>query len=197
MTAAFSGATPLALNQEGTDELRPWISDDGLTLLYDVGDAQDTGSSTDRTLRRATRSTRQDDFVLVDDFGAGEAPFVVGGPNGTLYYAAAVVNGAILQVSLSAWVPTGDPVTVMSSPSERPVVTRDGLTLYFAMGPNYTEIYGAQRTDGLSPFDGAMIVSELVDGYAPSWISADGCRLYYDKNMGGEDLDIVMAQRTP
>jgi hypothetical protein len=98
---------------------------------------------------------------------------------------------------MTAWTPSGDVLVLTDSPSERPLVTSDELTLYFAEGPNYSEIYMSTRASKTEPFAEREPVPELVAGYAPSWLSADGCRLYFDQNVSSDDLDIVMAERQP
>ena len=189
----FSAPRRLALNVEYIDELRPWISEDGLTLLYDVGEAQETGSSPGRSMNLATRATRQDDFLVGSDLASGESPFVIGGSNGTMYLSDAE---EIFRASVSAWAPRGTPLSVHAGPSERPVVTRDELTLYFAAG-DFQNIFMAQRASTNEPFVDERTVEELENGYAPSWLSPDGCRLYWDLNTTTDDVDIVMSERLP
>lgn len=84
-----------------------------------------------------------------------------------------------------------------------PVLSRDGLSLYFGSsretGANsgVFRIYVATRVSRDAEFFQVTTVPGLVGLDArPSWISADGCRLYFftERKPGGS-LDIMVAER--
>jgi Tol biopolymer transport system component len=78
-----------------------------------------------------------------------------------------------------------------------PVIRSDGLELYFAssrpepMGAGSLDIWVARRNELDEEFSAAAKVDELTTSRddAPSWISPDGCTLYflrYTSGAGGE-----------
>lgn len=79
-----------------------------------------------------------------------------------------------------------------------PVVSPDGLTLYFTSyrqgSAGSSDIWVASRASTADPFGTATNVAELNTTVAewPTWISNDGCRLYFGSDrgggMGGHDL---------
>ena len=78
-----------------------------------------------------------------------------------------------------------------------PVVTADELHIYFARynGTDY-DVYEASRTSITDGFGAATAVPGIsTTGYdeLPSWVSPDGCHLYYSSAAGvsGEDLFMV------
>lgn len=79
-----------------------------------------------------------------------------------------------------------------------PVVTADGLTLYFSRGDN-PQIFVTHRASLEAPFEPATLVAELADGKVdtPSWISLDGCRLYFTsiRSDGAGNYDLYVAVR--
>lgn len=83
-----------------------------------------------------------------------------------------------------------------------PVVSGDGLTIWWTSnrsgGAGGTDVYAAHRSATTLDFAGAIRLTEVAtagDDY-PSWISADGCRLY-GFSTEGTDSDVWMAERTP
>jgi hypothetical protein len=84
-------------------------------------------------------------------------------------------------------------------------VTADGTTLYFASnrghdgGYGRTDIYVARRMAADGPFGEPALVSEVnAAGSAnrTSWVSPDGCRLYFasDRASPGSE-DIYVAEK--
>ncbi|MFI5301054.1 MAG: TolB family protein [Polyangiales bacterium] len=68
-----------------------------------------------------------------------------------------------------------------ASDENNPVLMADGLTIYFASNRTGTsQVYVAHRATMASAFGAPTVVSEVnsSDANYPSWISADGCRLY-------------------
>lgn len=86
-----------------------------------------------------------------------------------------------------------------------PTVTPDELTIYFcsdrpaAGAKGQFDIYVARRTNKSDPFSGIKPVDELnttADEY-PTWVSPDGCRLYFssDRVRGDGSGDMFVAER--
>lgn len=81
-----------------------------------------------------------------------------------------------------------------------PVVTPDGLTIYFRSDRPAAfggfNVYTASRSTTAEPFGPVSIVpnvnTDADDG--PSWISPDGCRLYLSSDAAGTH-DIYVASR--
>jgi hypothetical protein len=197
---AFGAARQIELSVDELDEMSPWISPDGLTLFYDTGPPQATGASYDRVLRRATRSSRTQEFSDIRDLGGGFAPYAVGGPSGTLYFAYPAASGGIRQSSLDLWLPNPAHTVVVPPVSQRSAVTLDELTIYFGDGPDSTAgIQVARRASRNEPFGNPAAVSELGGNevLGPGWISPDNCRLYFDHTVDMADRDIAIAERRP
>jgi len=80
-----------------------------------------------------------------------------------------------------------------------PVVTADELQMYFARynGTDY-DVYAASRTSITDGFGAASAVPGLsTTGYdeLPSWVSPDGCHLYYSSAAGVTGADLFMMAR--
>jgi Tol biopolymer transport system component len=86
-----------------------------------------------------------------------------------------------------------------------PVLSRDGLTLYFASkrtdpaARGNDDIWIARRTTVSDPFGAPIAVSELNSAAAdgPRWLSSDGCTLYFtsDRAGGQGGYDLYVATR--
>ena len=191
--AAFGKPTVLIARMGGV----PWISDDLLTLFYE-DTLKNSGVS------RTQRATLQEPFAetgfspYFKDYGD---PFVVGGQNGRLYLSA-VHSGGFAVMKLKDWEP-GDPQLVPSAghgADARPALTPDELTLYFGSSPRAgtgrkEDIWVQERPSVNDPFNAAVNVGELntQPQNFPSWVSPDGCRLYFDA--GTFPRDLYVAER--
>jgi Tol biopolymer transport system component len=86
---------------------------------------------------------------------------------------------------------------------EQPVPSADGLSIFFAskrVPEKRSDIYFARRNATNEPFANPVAVTELNTPYidAPSWLSPDGCRLYFvrgDEN--DKDVQILVAEKPP
>ncbi len=88
---------------------------------------------------------------------------------------------------------------------DNPVITADELTLYWASvrgAVATSDIYEATRTDAKSPFSGVRRVGSLsapARDERPTFVSADGCRLYYSSSTrpikAGSVSDIFVATK--
>jgi Tol biopolymer transport system component len=80
-----------------------------------------------------------------------------------------------------------------------PVITPDGLALYFASdrGGHGDDIWIARRASPSQPFLAPVLVTELssdVDD-APTWVATDECTIYLRRGATGGPRDIWMAAR--
>jgi Tol biopolymer transport system component len=142
----------------------------------------------------------------VDTFGNAEVvanvnstsddvhPYVL--PEGlTLYFASTrVPNGIYVAERSSARssfpTPTRlDEIDTFGDESH-PAVTPDNRTLYFCSrrpgGQGGYDLWTASRSSTLSPFGNPVNVAEINTAAfeCPDWISADGCRLYFESDQG-------------
>jgi hypothetical protein len=70
-----------------------------------------------------------------------------------------------------------------------PVVTEDELTIYFAgfgITLNPLDLWVASRTSRSLPFDNVQALDEFNTeaDEIPTWVSPDGCRLYFERALG-------------
>lgn len=84
-----------------------------------------------------------------------------------------------------------------------PVVSLDGLTLYWASdrpdggAKGKLDIWRARRSKTSELFGSPENVAELntPDAEAPTWLSPDGCRLYLQRNIGDGPSSIYLAEK--
>jgi hypothetical protein len=91
-------------------------------------------------------------------------------------------------------------IAPVSGDDEAPVLSSDGLTLYFSSSRTDTafDIYVSTRATTSDAFGAPTLVSELsvAGAYdAPSWLSADNCRLYMMSNRTVGNIDLYLATR--
>jgi hypothetical protein len=200
--APFGEARALdELNSE-FDELTGSLSDDLQTLYFD---RQDRGQR--YQIFAATRPAPEAAFGaptairLGDDATSDFEPFITADH---LYFGSTRVNGlASLFAAVGAGTQFGAPqwlrsLQTLNSPAayEAPVVTRDGLTIYFAApldGRLDKDIWIATRASRYDPFDAPRPVDSVntTGRDTPAWISDDGCRLYYITGTGRPALRIA------
>jgi hypothetical protein len=205
---AFQDAVALdELNTE-LDERTASLSDDKQTLYFDR-----QGPSQRYQIFAATRSAPGEPFgaptliVLRDQASSDIEPFIT--PS-ALFFASRSNDGS---ASLFTADPSGTSfaatrqltsLEVLPAPTayEHPVVSSDGLTIYFSAPPNSAaprDIWRASRSDPEQPFGSVRAVAELntLSAENPTWISGDGCRLYFMTNRTGQGLGLWLAYRTP
>jgi len=94
-------------------------------------------------------------------------------------------------------------IAELNAPGEDawPVISDDQLTIYFgsdrATAGDY-DIYVASRTSAAVQFGVPVRVAELStsDWETPTWISPDGCALYFTRGgAGGSNVDVFVAVR--
>ena len=205
----FGDPEPLdELNTTG-DEYKAMLTDDGLTIYFD---RKPVGAG--YSIMTATRPSLAADFVndapvsnvnlagsssfepMVDSQGMYFGTTRDGDTE--LYFAPRAGNGFA----------AGESLLMVNSPDhneELPVVSADGLSLYFvstdrAAPPTGLDVWMAVRDDRKAPFGAPRILESLRTDQEefPGWISDDDCRLYFASNRGpGGDRDLWLATRTP
>ena len=126
-------------------------------------------------------------------------------------------SGPNVDIALATLGPTGYAIEPADGPLKNvnlptsydasPVVSRDGLSLYFSssrpapVGLGATNIWVATRTSRGVPFNSPVIVANVnspAEEY-PGFISGDGCRLYMSSTRaggrGGQDLYVASKPR--
>ena len=148
----------------------------------------------------ATRGDVTDDYSLVGPAldGGGSVqfhPYIL--PNGSgIYWSAgdgALDGFDIYRADASGGGFLGPSKLVVNSlwADILPVLTPDDRTLFFASnrpgGEGGYDIYVSVRFDASDPFGAPTPVSELntEDNDTPSWVSTDGCRLYFTSSSDG------------
>ena len=207
--AAFGAPGPVASVNTLGDERGGSVSADGRALFFH---SSRTG---EYDLYVATRPNTAAPFGAPASLGAGvntameyeQQPFIAADSE-TLYFDRTPSGGttAIYRASSS---PTGftNPVeltelSAAGSSSMRPIVSADGLTMFFSSdrpgGAGSLDIWTATRSSPSTPFGSVTNVTELnTSEFAfPDWISPDGCRIYFtSRRTGGMDWDIWVADR--
>lgn len=209
----FQAATVLdAVNSE-RDEAGASLSVDQETLYFDRSDpATDATDAMPRyRIYAATRAGPTSFAVpiavdLRDADGSNIEPYAV---LGRLYFASRRTNG-----SSSLFVADGrgtsfatpqqlGSIELQPAPTayEDPVVSADERTLYFSAPPlagGPADIWTTSRPDPAQPFGTPHVVTELDTSNVerPTWISQDGCRLYFVTNRTGQGLQLWMAARS-
>ncbi len=86
----------------------------------------------------------------------------------------------------------------------RPVLSADGLTIFFARDDSSQlfHVWTATRSSTLATFGFPTEVADFDSGGSnnvPGWLSTDGCRMYFfsDRSGGKGNWDIWMATRPP
>lgn len=203
---AFGTATALAeLNSPMLDG-SPTVTSDALAIYFL---SQRTGTQEIWTAQRATVAGAFGLPVQVaglDSASHDTQPYVL--PNGaTIYYYAAA--SGIMRATRSAGGAFGTPVQLNSNVvGQFPVVTPDELTIFFAKvvsAPTDFDIWMATRSslgDGFGPAQPVTLSSGSLNTnqfQAPTWISPDGCTLYFSSNdhggLGSLDLFSVTRPR--
>jgi hypothetical protein len=210
--ARFSAPTPVPSVNSADDERQPVLSSDSLHIYF----MSNHGSSGYRIVE-ATRNSVTGGFAppaavaglasgagdispwLSTDgmqiyFGSGRA----GGLGGNdIYVADLSPAGASNPVDLAPVNSTADDASA--------VLSRDGLTLYFASkrvsaaSRGNDDIWVTRRATASDPFAPPAAVTELNSAAAdgPRWLSPDGCTLYFvsDRDGGKGGYDLYTATR--
>jgi Tol biopolymer transport system component len=196
-SAPFTIQSIVGINTVG-DELDLTPSSDGTVAVY----------QSNLKLYVATR-TGPDSFVGATSIvsltsGSGEKEAFLQPDGAELYFVSLRTGNEELYRSIRSGTTFSAPVriTELSTPSREgdPVITADGLTLYFRSDRPAAfasfNIYVAMRATLSDPFGPAVLVPNVngpgADG--ASWLSPDGCRLYLTSDRAGTS-DIYVATR--
>jgi Tol biopolymer transport system component len=204
LAGTFSTGELLANVNGPSWEFNPSLTSNGLELFFE------SVSSTGFHLFHASRAR------LNDEFGAAEmlarfsdtqegGPFI--SPDGAdLYFhtdqegVQGVMHAA--RVGSAFGPPRALELAAPSYVEAFPVVSSDGLTLYFASdqpgGAGGWDIWKASRATAADEFEGAVPLSALntPEAEIPSSVSADHCRLYFERTgPNWVDSQVYVARR--
>lgn len=193
-TGAFGAPSVLIETNGGV----PWISDDLLTLWFENDQTGNVYASQRKSPSEAFTQIAQ----VPEPHGYGD-PYVVGGQNGSIYFSTQSDEDFVM-ARLRAWKPgSAVPIPGAGIPTlgMRPVPSEDELTLYFGAAPpsgttRKLDVWVKTRASRQVPFGEPTNVAELnTTSYTyPSWISPDGCRLYFDAGDALRDLYVAERQ---
>ncbi len=194
-TDSFS--TPVALSDLNSSSLdsHPSVTGNGLTIFFDSDRAGSSHvySATRASMTSAFNAPQQE--VALDAVGIAGHPYI--SPAGTaLYFRAEVApgDGQIFRASRSGGVVAAPQVMSPFNTSfdeSDPVATANDLTVFFAStrtggSEGGRDIWVAQRASTSDPFGAPRNLQELntFEDERPSFVSADGCRLYFGRGEG-------------
>jgi Tol biopolymer transport system component len=211
-TAAFGAASAVAgVNTTTAQERGPRVTADGLTMY-----------ATSRTIPTATtkfRVTFATRASTADSFGPLQEVPVVNGPatfndsdpfisadGRVLYFSSDRSGNSALYRSVKTGGTFSAPELVMgtnlntTSEEATPLLSEDELTLFFAStrpGRGSADIYQANRASAQEPFGDPKPLNELngIDPDIPSWISPDGCELYFTRFTPANNLELAVTLR--
>jgi hypothetical protein len=198
-SAGFGGFVPVVYQVGDTD---PMLSGDGLRLYYA---SFNRGGEGMYDLFVSRRTARTDGFGPSTNLGAPNGsdsefqPFVRAG--GVWFASVRATPNRAIYFSLLTGDTFGTPAKVTELEStaddEQPVPSVDGSSIYF--GTNRSgkqEIWYAEKSPTTKAFGGLRPVLELNDSSSnsPTWLSPDGCRLYFHSDRAGS-LDIYVAEK--
>jgi hypothetical protein len=206
LTVPFANITAVAnVSVAGENTVHPTVTGDELALYEQVG----TGGG--GVIEVATRATTTNAFSTpavssVDSPQDDIMPFVA--PDGTQLYFASNRGGTYrIYVATGSGGTFGTPALAPipasggSYADEMPVLSNDGLALYFASSrtdPAF-DIHVATRSVPSGAFTAVAHVATVsvtgpYDG--PTWLSPDNCRLYLmSTNTGNAEFDLFVATR--
>ena len=201
-TGSFGPAQLVANVNAGQITNAASVSADGLTL-YALSDVPDPLNG---DIVVATRSAVVAEFGVPERVGGINAAGVydgnpyLRGDGRVLYFESdrGPVGYGLYEATL---LPSGgfaEPVLVPGISGSSLVVNADGTVAYFASGKG-ADVWMAQRSTSTAPFGAPVELSSLntPDEESPSWISLDGCRLYFTRRfpMEGYALRNYVASR--
>jgi hypothetical protein len=204
-TATGTFGTPIRLVINGDTALELWsptVTADGKTLYFTR-----TNGAAGKDIYKATRNVTSDNFsgitavTELNSSSADEDVYVV--PDGSaIYFSSDRGNGntfSIFRAALNG-ASFSPPVEVLADTSlfvNRVVISPDELTMFYQGGNEIHETRRASKTAmwSLAP---AIGVLGSMSADHPTWVSADGCRLYLesDRTPTTGALDLYLATRT-
>jgi hypothetical protein len=206
--AAFGAPSPIGGVNTALEEYSPSVTSDGLQLFFEQQD--NGGISRLYTAKRAAASgpfsgTTALTTLNSNDYTAN--PFVRGTGSEIWYVneTAPLLGIDIWHATLQAGVYVGTKLAVVNTNAEEyaPIVTKDGLTLFFGSDAKAAlagiNVYVATRPSTAVDFGAPTLLTSVSSGSddQPTWVSVDGCRLYLasDRPGGAGAQDIWVATR--
>ena len=203
---AFNTPTLLATVNSVNDDVWPTLSPDGLLLVFDTN--RGTGTYHVFISRRAS---------LSDPFGPASAAVALM-DNEThpmmanaraLYFASSLRSGLglrdVYRAEIDSTGATSTPVAVVGGVNTvddevTPAVSADELRMFFRrIVATESDVFTVSRstaTDGWGTSAPVPGLAEVGVQETPTWVSPDGCALYFFSNvatgMGGDDMYVVM-----
>lgn len=187
----------------------PSLTGDGLAIFLESDRVADAGFD----LFEAVRVTSSGPFGALAQIPSLDTPTFDGqpyvAPDGkTLYFVHGATSAGPFNIYASAWTGAqfGGPVVMgvveASTSQSAPVITADGMTLYYASdragGSGGIDVWKATRKVAGSPvFNAPVHVPELDTASTdqPTWISADECVIYLQSTRNAAELKIYRAIR--
>jgi hypothetical protein len=186
------------------------LTSDGLRIFFST---RPTGPD-DLDIVTATRVARTDPFAdaspplttMSDPAAQERTPFV--NAQGNVYFISNRPNIAIYRAPFPEKGLLAEQVSITipdATAPAAPVVSADELTMYVAFGvPSGTavgaaDIWVAHRESVDAGFGVPQLLAELQSaGHdTPTWLSPDGCRLYFVSDKDGTPGRLYVARRTP
>lgn len=189
------------LNSDASNDLDPTISSDGQVMVFRRnGPGDDLYLSTATSPSTFTAATA---LTGLNSASADAQGFMPIGRDELYFQSRRTGAGDIYMATRNGTTFVGPSLVAGVNTADEegdPVITPDGLTIYFrsdrpsaAGGFN---IYTATRATPTGTFGPATLVPNVNtdDDDGPSWISLDGCRLYISSNAAGTN-DVYVATR--
>jgi Tol biopolymer transport system component len=202
----FGNVMPVPGVNTGAQDRYPGVTADGLTIF---ATSRATSSSQYR-VTFATRGSKSGAFGalqpvdIVNGTGNDTDPFI-SSDGRVMYFASDRGGNYDLYRSEKTGASFSAPVPVMGTnintvyAEGTPVVSADELTLFFASTRKGTpDIYQATRANRQDPFGEPKAIPELntaTDPDLPSWISADGCEMYFTRFDPANGLQLASSLR--
>lgn len=210
-TGTFGAPVALAGLNSNVNDLRPVVTEDGLSLIamiafngfdFQLGEATraSTADAFGRFVELASASSTVEDggvWVSADGLTVYFVSLRDGGSNRNIYRA----TRASRTTAFTAAVPVPELNTPASE--DAPVLSADGLEILFArqLSGSSADIYRATRTSATGTFGAAALVTELSDSMAsdrPNWLSPDRCELVFiSTRAGGKGSDDIWIATRP
>ena len=206
-SASFGTATFVSTLSGTGSNSYPSLTGDGLAIFLESDRVADAGFE----LFEAVRATNSGPFGSLAQIPLLESPTFDGepyvAPDGkTLYFVRGATSAGPFNIFQSAWsgAQFGQPAMlgVVDTGQSAPVITADGLTLYYASdragGSGGPDVWKATRKDVASlTFNAPVHVPELDTASTdqPTWISADECVIYLQSTRNAAELKIYRAIR--
>jgi serine/threonine protein kinase/sugar lactone lactonase YvrE len=178
------------------DELHATLSRDATTLVFESS-APPTrdGRAGLWWASRAKGAALFGDTRLALVFGAKSerTPFLAGDGDALLFAADPAGHFDLYRVAVGPKGPVGEPLPIAEVSTDEdethPVESRDQLTLYFARGRGGagSRVWVARRASRAEAYGRPARVEELEPAHAdaPTWLSPDGCVLWFVSARGG------------